>query len=61
MTVYCFAIFYEDEPQHRYVVARSEEEATEKLEKHFAELEEQGYARPCFVTSPTIEISYVVA
>lgn len=60
MTVYCFAMFYEDVPQYRYVVARTEEEAVAKLEKHFAELEEKGFVRPCFVTSPTIEISNVI-
>ena len=60
MTLYYFVIFYEDEPQNRYVVARSEEEAEAKLEKYFKEMELQGYARPCLVTRPYVEIENVI-
>ena len=62
-TVYDFIIFFEadDEAQHRYVVASSEEEATEKLEAHYRELASQGLKAPCFISDPTVDNYCVIA
>ena len=61
-TVYNFIVFFDmdGEAQNRYVTASSEEEATEKLEAHFRELEKQGFQYPCFITNPTVEVDYVI-
>lgn len=48
------------EPQHRYVVASTEEEAVEKLEKHNTAMQKLGYAPFEIVGYPTVELDYVI-
>lgn len=49
LTVFRLVIWFDDDidenTQYRYVVAKTEEEAIEKLEKHAKEMESQGYAK----------------
>lgn len=60
-TVYDFLlIFDDDDTQTRYVVASSEEEATEKLEAYYRDLEKQGFQYPRFISNPTIHVDYVI-
>lgn len=63
LSLYDFLMFFgeDDEGQHRYVVAYSEEEATEKLAKHFLALSKEGFQTPTFICNPTIEAEGVVA
>lgn len=63
MSLYDFLLFFDedDNGQHRYVVAYSEEEATEKLAKHFLSLSKEGYQTPIFVCNPIVEVEGVVA
>lgn len=62
-TVFDFIIFFDmdGEAHHRYVVASSEEEATEKLEAHYRNLAQEGIQYPCFITNPTVDNYCVIA
>jgi hypothetical protein len=62
ITVYKFAIFYsaDDEPQYRFVVAESEDEAWEKLTVHFEMMHREGFAKPVHIAEPTIEIGRAI-
>ena len=58
ITIYKFSIFYseDEEPQFRFVVAESEDEAWEKITTHFEMMHREGYARPVHIAEPTVEI-----
>jgi hypothetical protein len=62
MTVFKFTIFYsiDDVPQERYVVAKDSEIARLKIESHFDLLHKEGFAMPCYISDPTVEIDYVI-
>lgn len=49
-----------DDIQSRYVVAHDEDEAWEKIDTYFITLSEQGYAKPCFIASPTVLVQDVL-
>lgn len=48
------------EPQHRYVVATTEEEAVTKLEERNTAMQKLGYAPFEIVGYPTVELDYVI-
>lgn len=58
ITIYKFSIFYseDEEPQFRFVVAESEDEAWEKITTHFEMMHREGYAKPVHIAEPTVEI-----
>lgn len=58
MSVYDFLIFFdeEDDGQHRYVAAYSEEEATQKLETHYKALAQEGIQYPAFICNPILHL-----
>lgn len=62
MTVYDFIVYFseDDTPQHRHVVAKSEEEALEKLNNHFEKLHSEGFMKPMFITLPTVDLENVI-
>lgn len=62
ITIYKFSIFYsmDEEPQFRFVVAESEDEAWEKLTTHFEMMHREGYARPVHIAEPTVEIDRAI-
>ena len=65
-TVYKFAICYEGDweagfsPQHRYVVAGTEEDATEKLERYNTEMQKLGYAPFEIIGYPVVDADWVL-
>lgn len=66
-TVFNFTVAYEGDfengfaPQHRYVVADTEEEATRKLEKHNTEMQKLGFAAFEIIGYPVVELDGVIA
>lgn len=55
-TVFKFKVFFGDDAQERYVVAKTEDEALEKLEAYFADLAASGFATPtCIADYPTVD------
>lgn len=62
LNLYDFLLFFDesDNGQHRYVTAYTEEEATAKIEKHFRDLEKQGFQYPEFICNPVIEAQGVI-
>ena len=61
-TIYKFSIFYseDEEPQARFVVAESEDEAWEKITTHFEMMHREGYAKPVHICDPTVEIDRAI-
>ena len=61
-TIYKFVIYYslDDEPQERFVVAESEDEAWEKITTHFELMHREGYAKPVRIADPTVEIDRAI-
>lgn len=63
MTVFVFQIHYEigDEfPQERYVIAETEEQAIEKLNRHFETQRKEGFAVPESISYPIVELNNVI-
>lgn len=62
MFVFNFKVCYAGDPyaQHRYVVASDDEEARQKLQEHIDFLAERGYARPVYISDPTVEIQNII-
>lgn len=62
ITIYKFSIFYslDDEPQERFVVAESSDEAWEKITTHFEMMHREGYAKPVHIAEPTVEIDRAI-
>ena len=62
MTVFTFRFQYSinDDIQERYVVADSEESAWEKILLHFEQMHLKGFAKPYFITDPTVEFDNVI-
>lgn len=64
--VYDFTIAFEGDfeqgfaPQHRYVVASTEEEAFAKLEERNTAMQKLGYLPFEIVGYPTVELDYVI-
>lgn len=64
MTVFCFAGYFDSDPtsvQYRYVLAASEDEATQKLQEYADNLEAMGFDRFVSPTYPIVEIEGVIA
>ena len=61
-TVYKFiVIFNGDDPQERFVVAKSADEAICKFESYLMYLADNGFAIPDgYTTPPFVEIDYVI-
>ena len=69
MTVFTFKINHLDfngniidhyEKQERFVLAETEEEAIEKMEKYRNDMINKGYANFTYQFSPTVEIENVI-
>lgn len=62
ITIYKFSIFYfeDEEPQFRFVVAESEDEAWVKITVHFEMMHREGYAKPVHIAEPTVEIDRAI-
>lgn len=62
MKVYKFKFFYDFDgfSQDRYVVAETEEAASEKLSAYFEEMAANGYAKPVCIMAPVVEIDSVL-
>ena len=63
MTVFSFTIIFPgdvDDIQTRFVGANTENEAWEKLEKHFEELAKQGFEKPIYTANPYVELENVI-
>ena len=60
--VYDFLMFFdEDDPgQHRFVVAKSAEDATKRLHEILALRTQNGYAYPEFICNPTLELEVMM-
>ena len=60
-TVFKFKMFFGDDVQERYVVAKDEDEAINKFESYLMGLATNGFAIPDSYTDyPTVEIDYVI-
>lgn len=62
MTVFRFQFFYEigDDAQERYVVAATENEAWDKLSAYFEKQHGEGFAIPCSIRDPEVELENVI-
>ena len=63
-TVFRFHVYFESDKaciQQRFVVADSEEEAIEKIEKYSDDLVAKGFDRLIWLgCAPTVELEYVI-